>query len=106
MAGYPVLSSDVPAQFCFRHCKGDIRKAGLAFEPGSNGKAQEDVKRDMTVIPGFIRQGLCERSCKSLFSSQEGCHLSGWEMTFLLHLFFQCGLLQIPFLYLFGISVL
>lgn len=44
-----------------------INKTGFTFELGSNGKAQKDIKRDMAVVPSFIRQGLCEAVCKSPF---------------------------------------
>ena len=46
----------------FITAKGTSVRLSLAFEFGSNGKAQEDVKRDVDVIPAFIRQNLCEAS--------------------------------------------
>ena len=64
----PLIVPEVPPQFGqqfrLRHCERNIRKAGLSFELGGNGKAQQDVKRDMAVIPALVRQGLCERSCE------------------------------------------
>ena len=76
----PSLSSrfvpEIPAQFCqqlrLRHGKGDIRKTGLALELGSNGKAQQDIKRDMAVVPALVRQCVWERLCQPpLFHRKE-----------------------------------
>ena len=43
----PLIVPEVPPQFGqqfrLRHCERNIRKAGLSFELGGNGKAQQDV---------------------------------------------------------------
>ena len=60
----PLIVPKVPAQFCqefcFRHCERDIRKAGLAFELGCDGKAEQDIKRNMAVVPALVWHGLCK----------------------------------------------
>lgn len=50
-----------------QHGKRDICKTGFTFKLGSNGKAQKDVKRNVAVIPAFVRQNLCKKICKSPF---------------------------------------
>ena len=47
-------------ELCFGHCKRDIHKAGLAFELGCDSKAQQDVERDMAVVPALVWQNLCK----------------------------------------------
>jgi hypothetical protein len=67
----PLIIPNIPAQFGqefrFRYGKRDIRKAGLAFEFGSNSKAQKDMERDMAVVSAFVRQSLREKVRKTLF---------------------------------------
>lgn len=37
----------------------------FTFEFDSNGKVQKSVKRNVAVIPAFVRKSLCEKLCKS-----------------------------------------
>lgn len=76
------------------------------LELGCNGKAQQNVKRDMAVVPALARQGLCKEPGEHVFlHRKEDVVNQVGEMTFLLHLFFLCVSPHKPFPYLFGISV-
>ncbi|MDE7416623.1 MAG: hypothetical protein K2N44_10055 [Lachnospiraceae bacterium] len=58
MVKIPLIIPEVPSQFRqkfrIRNRKGDICKAGFAFQFCCNCKAQKDIKRDMVVVPALV----------------------------------------------------